>query len=79
MLLMCAIDLFARAQVTNMPQFNGKFGCLHCLQPGQTPLDNNLIRYWSVVEANTIERKCLFMDFGSPTRYIICVPSTRQN
>ena len=47
MLLMCATDLIARAQVTNMKQFNGKFGCLYCLQPGQTPPDNNLIRYWS--------------------------------
>ena len=51
MLLMCATDLIARAQVTNMKQFNGKFGCLYCLQPGQTPPDNNLIRYWSHVRA----------------------------
>lgn len=50
-LLMCATDLIARAQVTNMKQFNGKFGCLYCLQPGQTPPDNNLIRYWSYVRA----------------------------
>ena len=33
----------------------------------------------TVVKANTIERKCLFMDFGSPTKYIICVPSTMQD
>ena len=51
MLLMCATDLIARAQVTNMKQFNGKFGCLYCLQPGQTPPDNNLIRYWSHIRA----------------------------
>ena len=51
MLLMCATDLIARAQVTNMKQFNGKFGCLYCLQPGQTPPDNNLVRYWSYVHA----------------------------
>ena len=46
MLLMCATDLIARATVTNMKQFNGKFGCLYCLQPGQTPPGNNLVRYW---------------------------------
>ena len=51
MLLMCVTDLIARAQVTNMKQFNGKFGCLYCLQPGQTPPDNNLIRFWSYVRA----------------------------
>ena len=51
MLLMCATNLIARAQVTNMKQFNGKFGCLYCLQPGQTPPDNNLIRFWSYVHA----------------------------
>ena len=48
-LLMCATDLIARAQVTNMKQFNGKFGCLYCLQPGQTPPDNNLVRFWSYI------------------------------
>jgi hypothetical protein len=33
----------------------------------------------TVIDANTIERKCLFMDFGSSTKYIICIPSIMQD
>lgn len=49
MLLMCATDLPARAQVTNMKQFNGKFACLYCVHPGLTPSNNNLVRFWPYV------------------------------
>ena len=29
----------------------------------------------TVIDASAIEQKCLFMDFGSRIKYIICVPS----
>ena len=33
-LLMCLVDLPARASVLNMKQFNGKFGCSQCEDEG---------------------------------------------
>ncbi len=45
-LLQCSVDLPARATVANMKQFNGKFGCLYCENPGKTPLGNPLHRFW---------------------------------
>jgi hypothetical protein len=30
------MDTVARPKVLNVIQFNGKFGCLHCLHPGKT-------------------------------------------
>lgn len=35
-LLSCVCDLPAKCLVTNSMQFNGQFGCWHCLQPGET-------------------------------------------
>ncbi|PIK38304.1 hypothetical protein BSL78_24855 [Apostichopus japonicus] len=35
-LLSCTCDLPAKSLVTNSIQFNGKHGCWHCLQPGET-------------------------------------------
>ena len=46
MLLQCSDDLPARACVTNMKQFNGKFGCLYCENPGKTLPGNFLHRFW---------------------------------
>ena len=33
-LLMCSVDLPARAFVLNMKQFNGKYGCSQCEDEG---------------------------------------------
>ena len=33
----------------------------------------------TVIDVSMIKQKCLFMDFGSPTKYIICVPNTMQD
>lgn len=34
-LLTCTCDLPAKSLVTNSIQFNGKYGCWRCLQPGE--------------------------------------------
>ncbi len=36
MLLCCTCDMPAKAMVLNMIQFNGRFGCPRCLQPGKS-------------------------------------------
>ena len=33
----------------------------------------------TVIDVSMIKQKCLFMDFGLPTKYIICVPHTMQD
>ena len=33
----------------------------------------------TVIDVSMIKQKCLFMDFGSPTKYIIRVPCTMQD
>ena len=32
-----------------------------------------------VIDVSMIEQKCLYIDFGSSTKYIICLPSTMQD
>lgn len=46
MLLQCSVDFPARASLTNMKQFNGKWGCLYCDNPGKTTPNNPLHRFW---------------------------------
>ena len=46
MLLQLSVDLPARAMVTNTKQFNGKYGCLYCYNPGTTDSSNPLHRFW---------------------------------
>ena len=56
-LLQCSADLPGRAIVTNTKQFNGKWGCFYCTNPGMTDGINHLHRYWphqpSVLRTNT--------------------------
>lgn len=46
MLVQISADLPARASITNMKTFNGKWGCLYCLCPGSTSSSDQLHRYW---------------------------------
>ena len=39
-------DLPAKATSTNCKQYNGKFGCSVCLDPGEVDEDNQLVRYY---------------------------------
>ena len=45
-LLQCSADLLGRAIITNTKQFNGKWGCFYCTNPGMTDGINHLHRYW---------------------------------
>ena len=45
-LLQCSADLLGRAIITNTKQFNGKWGCFYCTNPGTTVVLNHLHRYW---------------------------------
>lgn len=39
-ILSCVCDLPARCLISNSMQFNGKYGCWFCLQPGETYTTN---------------------------------------
>ena len=41
-----SVDLPARAIVSNMKQFNGRYGCLYCEEEGTTLGADHLHRYW---------------------------------
>ena len=45
-LLMCSVDLPARAMLLNMKQWNGTNGCLYCEEAGTTIGNDHLHRYW---------------------------------
>lgn len=45
-LLMCSVDLPARSLCTNMKQFNGKYGCVYCKNPGASRDGMPMIRNW---------------------------------
>ena len=52
-LLMCVVDLPARASVLNMKQFNGKWGCTHCEDKGVARLTCHLVRNWPYSTTST--------------------------
>ena len=52
-LLMCAVDLPARASVLNMKQFNGKWGCLYCEDEGVPRPTCHLVRNWPYSTTST--------------------------
>ena len=45
-LLMCSVDLPARCLIANMKQFNGKYGCLYCENPGTPRPLHPMVRDW---------------------------------
>ena len=45
-MLLCCVDLPARALVLNMKQYNGKFGCSFCEDEGKTLPNYPLHRFW---------------------------------
>ena len=58
-LLQVSPDLPARAQLLNMKQFNGKYGCLYCENPGSTIPGAPLHRFWPP------ERSCILRSNSS--------------
>ena len=52
-LLMCSVDLVARAPVLNMKQFNGKYGCCYCEDEGCPRPNTHLHRTWPYCASST--------------------------
>ena len=52
-LLMCSVDLIARAPILNMKQFNGKYGCCYCEDEGQPLPTTHLHRTWPYCASST--------------------------
>lgn len=52
-LLMCSVDLPARAVVLNMKQFNGEYGCCYCEDAGVARSSSHLHRNWPLVTTST--------------------------
>lgn len=49
--LVCSCDTIARSVLQNIKQFNGKFGCAWCLNPGQVvPKGNGFVRIYDAHE-----------------------------
>ena len=55
MLLMCTLDLPAKAIVMNMKQFNGQHGCTYCEDEGVPRRSRHLHRNWPY-NTNSITR-----------------------
>ena len=64
MLLQCSADLQARAPMTNMKTFNGKWGCLYCLCPGSTTPSDRLHRFWPYDPSGGARSPESFLDDG---------------
>ena len=45
-LLICSVDLPARSMCANMKQFNGKYGCVYCENPGTSRIHIPMVRDW---------------------------------
>ena len=45
-LLICSVDLPARSICANMKQFNGKYGCVYCENPGTPRVHTPMVRDW---------------------------------
>jgi hypothetical protein len=45
-LLICSVDLPARSMCANMKQFNGKYGCIYCENPGTPRVRTPTVRDW---------------------------------
>ena len=60
MLLLCSTDLPARAVVTNMKAYNGKYSCTSCEDSGEEG-SNPLHRVWPFNAESTTRNKATVM------------------
>lgn len=63
-LLQCSADLQARGPMTNMKNFNGKWGCLYCTNPGETTESDQLHRFWPYKSSAVLRSPQSFIDDG---------------
>lgn len=52
-LVMCSLDLPAKAIVLNVKQFNGEYGCTYCEDKGETRATSHLHRNWPYSTSST--------------------------
>ena len=52
-LLMCTLDLPAKAMLLNMKQFNGEYGCTYCKDKGEPRATTHLHRNWPYSTCST--------------------------
>ncbi|CAG2186711.1 unnamed protein product [Mytilus edulis] len=52
-LMLVSVDLPARALVLNMKQFNGKYGCSICLDEGESPAGQPMLRFYPYKDTST--------------------------
>lgn len=60
-LLLCTVDLPARATILNMKQFNGCHGCSYCEDEGTPRLSSHLHRNWLYSSTSTPRTHCSIM------------------
>lgn len=77
-MLQVSADLIARAPLLNMKQFNGKFGCIYCTDPGTTAPCKPLHRFWPYRPGVTLRtHRTLMSDLreavadGAPVMFVI--------
>lgn len=63
-LLQCSADLLGRAPLTNMKNFNGKWGCLYCTNLGKTLGTGHLHRFWPDNPSSVLRTKESFIEDG---------------
>ena len=63
-LLQCSADLQARGPMTNMKNFNGKWGCLYCNNPGETTESDHLHCFWPYKSSAVLRSPQSFIDDG---------------
>ena len=70
-LLMCSVALPARSLCTNMKQFNGKYSCVYCKNPGVSRDGMLMVRNWppGIWELRT------HSSFVEDAREAICIAS----
>ena len=74
MLLLCSVDLPARALVCNMKQFSGEYGCCTCLDKGDnTTTGSPPHRIWPYSSANIRSKDDVKRAFKVATETTIAV------
>ena len=80
--LNCSLDLPARAVVTNMKQYNGRYGCLYCEEEGTTIGGDHLHRYWPCQTATVPRTHASLLQnahMATTTGTCVCTPITNRN
>lgn len=54
MIILCCVDLPAQALILNMKNFNGKFGCAMCEDPGVPRSSCHMHRNWPYTTSNIL-------------------------